>query len=290
MKPKPKWLKVQIPAGEDYFKIKRNLEKRNLSTICQRARCPNIAECWKNYHATFLIMGDLCTRNCSFCSVKPGVPAPLMPGEPERVLEMVDIMGARYVVITSVTRDDLPGGGSGHFARVIDCLKTGRPGVKVEVLVPDFKGNANHLDTVLDAGPDVLNHNLETVRRLYPYVNRKMENYEVSLGVLKHAHGKGFITKSGIMVGLGESADELEALFGDLRKSGVRLLTIGQYLQPAKENVPVTRFYSPDEFDALKQTALAKGFTAVESGPFVRSSYRAHEMYLSCASGGQGPF
>jgi lipoic acid synthetase len=281
--PKPKWLKAQIPAGEDYFRIKKNLENRNLSTICQQARCPNISECWNNYHATFLIMGNTCSRNCTFCSVNSGKPGPLLPEEPERVLEMVDIMKAKYVVITSVTRDDLEDGGSSHFARVIAHLKTHRPGgVKIEVLIPDFKGNTRHLDAVLESGPDVLNHNLETVKRLYPHVNRKAGNYHISLKVLKYSHERGFITKSGIMVGLGETLEEIKALFRDLRESGVKLLTIGQYLQPIKENVAVEKYYTPQEFEQLKEMALSHGFTAVESAPFVRSSYKAHRMYEKC--------
>ena len=278
-KPKPRWLKAAIPAGENYFKIKKNLESRNLSTICQQARCPNISQCWNNYHATFLIMGDRCSRNCSFCSVKTGKPPPLLPEEGDRVLEMVDIMKAKYVVITSVTRDDLEDGGSSHFAGVITTLKTRRPEIKIEVLIPDFKGNTLHLDTVLNAKPDVLNHNLETVRELYPHVNRQSENYRVSLAVLRYGHEKGFITKSGIMVGLGETKEAVEELFGDLRKSGVDLLTIGQYLQPTKENVPVEKFYTPGEFEELKEMALSLGFKGVVSGPFVRSSYNALRLY-----------
>ena len=276
---KPTWLKAQIPAGEDYFKIKKNLEQRNLATICQQARCPNISECWNNYHATFLIMGDTCTRNCTFCSVTPGKPGPLLPEEPKRVLEMVEILEATYVVITSVTRDDLEDGGSSHFAAVITHLKTHRPELKIEVLIPDFKGNMQHLDTVLGAAPDVLNHNLETVRRLYPRLNRPAQNYLTSLKVLRYSHENGFITKSGIMVGLGETPEELKELFQHLRESGVRLLTIGQYLQPTKENAAVEKFYTPEEFGELKEMALASGFTAVESAPFVRSSYRARQMY-----------
>jgi len=278
--PKPKWLKAQIPAGENYFKIKKSLEERNLSTICQRAKCPNISECWNKYHATFLIMGDTCTRNCSFCSVKAGTPGPLLSEEPQRVLEMVDIMKARYVVITSVTRDDLEDGGSSHFSRVISHLKTERPDVKIEVLIPDFKGISQHIDIVLEAKPDVLNHNMETVQRLYPHVNRPSENYFRSLKVLNYAHEQGFVTKSGIMVGLGETLDEIKSLFQDLRNSNVALLTIGQYLQPLKDNVPVEKFYSPEEFEELKELALSYGFADAVSAPFVRSSYNAHDMYL----------
>jgi len=281
-KPKPPWLKSSIPAGENYFKIKNALEKRNLCTICQDARCPNISECWNNYNATFLIMGDTCSRNCSFCSVKGGVPGPLDSSEPGRVLEMTGIMKAKYVVITSVTRDDLEDGGSSHFAAVIKTLKTRKPGLKIEVLIPDFKGNPVHLERVLEAGPDVLNHNLETVRRLYLFVNRNPKNYDISLQVLKNSKEKGFITKSGIMVGLGELMDELKELFRDLRSSGVDLLTIGQYLQPTRQNVPVEKFYTPEEFEELKEIALSFGFTDVVSGPFVRSSYNADRMYRKC--------
>ena len=277
-KPKPKWLKAGIPAGDNYFKIKQALEKRNLSTICQSAKCPNISECWNNSHATFLIMGDTCTRNCTFCSVKSGTPQPLDNLEPQRILEMTEILGAKYVVITSVTRDDLEDGGSSHFASIIKELKTHKPEVKIEVLIPDFKGNPRALDTVLEAKPDVLNHNLETVHRLYPHVNRDPKNYDVSLQVLKYSKEKGFVTKSGIMVGIGETIEELKELFQDLRNNDVDLLTIGQYLQPTRQNVPVEKFYTPDEFEELKNTALSFGFSAVVSGPFVRSSYNADHM------------
>lgn len=279
--PKPKWLKAAIPSGEDFFRIKKSLEKRNLSTICQQAKCPNIAECWNNFHATFLIMGDTCSRNCSFCSVKDGKPQELLPEEPDRVLEMTDLLKARYVVITSVTRDDLEDGGSSHFAAVIGKLKKERPGVDVEVLIPDFKGNTEHIDIVLNASPDVLNHNMETVKRLYPHVNRRIENYDRSLNVLRYSGQKGFVTKSGIMVGLGETENELMELFGHLIENGVKLLTIGQYLQPTKNNVPVEKYYTPEEFDELKRKALDAGFKAVASGAFVRSSYQAREMFMS---------
>ncbi len=283
-KPKPQWLKAAIPAGENYFKLKKSLEKRHLSTICQSAKCPNISECWNNHHATFLIMGDTCSRNCSFCSVHSGKPGALLEEEPQRVLEMVDILNARYVVITSVTRDDLDDGGSAHFARVIHHLKSQRPEVKVEVLIPDFKGNTNHIDIVLEAQPDVLNHNLETVKRLYPHVNRLIQNYYVSLSVLKYASEQKFLTKSGIMVGLGETIDEIRELFRDLRENNVKLLTIGQYLQPTKDNVNVEKFYSPEEFEELKQIALSYGFSDVVSGPFVRSSYKADDLYHNVPS------
>lgn len=281
-KPKPEWLRANIPSGDNYFKIKKALEKRNLCTICQQAKCPNISECWNNYHATFLIMGDTCSRNCGFCSVQNGIPQALDACEPQRVLEMTQIMKARYVVITSVTRDDLDDGGSSHFAKIIRTLKTHKPDIKIEVLIPDFKGNTRHIDTVLDAKPDVLNHNLETIHRLYPAVNRKSANYHVSLGVLRHSKKRGFITKSGIMVGLGETIDELDQLFRDLRENHAELLTIGQYLQPTKDNVPVQKYYTPEEFEELKNLAISHGFTDAVSGPFVRSSYNANQMYHKC--------
>ncbi len=275
----PQWLKAAIPAGENYFKIKKNLESRNLSTICRQARCPNISRCWNNFHATFLIMGDTCSRNCSFCSVKTGKPSPLLPEEGERLLEMVDLMKTKYLVITSVTRDDLEDGGSTHFAGVITKLKTHKPGVKIEVLVPDFKGNTRHLDTVLDANPDVLNHNLETVRRLYPHVNRRIENYHVSLGVLRCSHKKGFIAKSGIMLGLGETDDQVRAALRALRSAGVDRVTLGQYLKPARGLAPVDRYVSPERFAEWEAEARDIGFKWVKAGPKVRSSYHA-EMQL----------
>jgi lipoyl synthase len=281
---KPAWLKTAVPGGAEYFKIKRELAQRNLGTICRDARCPNISECWNNHHATFLIMGDTCSRNCSFCAVKKGVPQPLNPQEAERILEMVDIMAARYIVITSVTRDDLTDGGSRHFAGLIKKIKEERSDLQVEVLIPDFKGSKEDLQRIFAAAPDVLNHNLETVKELYAKVNRNPHNYYISLNVLKLAKDNNLITKSGIMVGLGESRVEIEGLFHDLRKNGVDLLTIGQYLQPTKKNLPVEKFYTPGEFADLKKLALDCGFTAVESGPFVRSSYHAAQMYSRCFS------
>lgn len=278
-KPKPKWLKADIPGGENFFKIKKELAQRKLSTICQDARCPNISECWNNYHATFLIMGDICSRNCSFCAVKTGTPPPLNPEEADRILEMVTIMGAKYIVITSVTRDDLADGGSAHFAALVEKIKNRRRDLTIEILIPDFKGSSASLNRVFAARPDVLNHNLETVKSLYAKVNRNPENYGISLKVLKQAGENNLITKSGIMLGLGETAAEIEALFRDLRESGVDLLTIGQYLQPTAKNLPVEKYYSPEEFAELREKAISCGFTAVESGPFVRSSYRAGRMY-----------
>lgn len=276
--PKPSWLKRKIPAGERFFRLKRDLESRNLFTICQSARCPNIDECWNDRHATFLIMGDICTRNCHFCSVDHGLPRPLDPLEPQKILEMVNLMQLHYLVITSVTRDDLEDGGSGHFSAILDLLKKNRSDLAIEVLIPDFKANLEHVDRVLGSDPDVLNHNLETVRSRYPEINRKPENYLKSLSVLRHSSRMGFVTKSGIMLGLGETRAEIDSLFDDLIAAGVKLITIGQYLQPTRRNLPVKKYYTPEEFQELKSAAAARGFAAVEAGPFVRSSYRARVM------------
>lgn len=278
-RPKPPWLKTQIPSGKRYFYLKSNLEKRNLSTICQSARCPNIGECWNQNHATFLIMGNSCTRDCRFCSVSHNRPAPLDDSEPEKIVEMARLMQLKYIVITSVTRDDLDDGGASHYARTIQELKTSLPDLKIEVLIPDFNGKPDLLYQVLQPHPDVLNHNLETVRSIYPFINRDPENYSRSLRVLCLAKEKGFITKSGIMVGLGETMDEITELFEDLINAGVNFLTIGQYLRPTRFNLPVKKYYSPGTFDRLKEMALKKGFDAVESGAFVRSSYHAGLMY-----------
>jgi len=272
-------LKTRIPSGERYFRLRSNLEKRHLATICQAARCPNIAECWQNNHATFLVMGEVCTRNCGFCAVPHGIPRSINPREIEQVKEMIGFLELKYAVITSVTRDDLPDGGSRYLGRMIRELKALFPGLKLEILIPDFAGDRSALQRVLAAGPQVLNHNLETVRSLYPRVNRPAANYQRSLDVLEWAKEDGRITKSGIMVGLGESGEELRSLFRDLRKRDVDLLTIGQYLQPTRNHLPVKKYYPPEDFTRLKREALTLGFSAVESGPFVRSSYHAREMY-----------
>jgi len=276
---KPDWLKIKIPSGKNVFRIKRELQERGLHTICQDARCPNMHKCWANNNATFLILGDYCTRNCFFCSVKHGKPVVPDTKEAEKIAQMVKIMDLKYLVITSVTRDDLPDKGSLHYAKIIKHLKDKFSELKIEVLIPDFSGDKNLIDNVLREHPDVLNHNLETVKRLYPFVNRKPENYPVSLSVLKHSASRNFITKSGIMVGLGETIEELEELFADLKENGVKILTIGQYLQPSSSNAKVEKYYTPDEFKQLYKTAKSMGFIGVESGPFIRSSYNAGELY-----------
>lgn len=276
---KPDWLKVRLPSGETFFQVSELLRSRGLNTICQSARCPNIGECWERRTATFLILGDVCTRNCGFCAVAKGQPLPPDDREPETVLEAVKEMGLRYAVITSVTRDDLPDGGAGHFARTIRLIRDNCPEIRVEVLIPDFGGEESALRRVLEAGPDVLNHNLETTLSLYPRINRPAENYFRSLKLLRSAAGFGAVTKSGLMVGLGESQDDLKQALEDLREAGCLLLTIGQYLQPGPRQVSVARYYTPEEFSYWKEYALDLGFTQVVAGPLVRSSYFADNLY-----------
>lgn len=278
---KPPWLKVKFPTDKSFFYVSNTLKKKSLHTICQSAKCPNISECWTQKTATFLILGDICTRSCRFCAVKKGVPSPISSSEPSRVAEAASLLGLRYAVVTSVTRDDLLDGGASLFTETIKALKSRIPGVKVEILIPDFKGEEKALETVIKAEPDILNHNLETTESMYPQINRPRENYQRSLKVLERARKMGALTKSGLMVGLGEKEEEIIRSFSDLRNVSCKLLTIGQYLQPAKTNIPVRKFYSPQEFEHLKEIALDFGFRDVESGPLVRSSYRAHHMYNS---------
>jgi lipoic acid synthetase len=277
---KPDWLKRRLPAGETFNQVRALIEKGGLHTVCREAKCPNIWECYSQRTATFLIMGDRCTRNCRFCSVAAGTPEPLDPGEPDRVAEAVAQMGLEYAVVTSVTRDDLADGGAGHFAATIRALRRRVPGVRVEVLIPDFQGDPAALAAVLKAGPDVLNHNIETVPRLYPRV-RPQADYGRSLELLRRAgqHSPPAPTKSGLMLGLGEEPGEVRATLRDLRTSGVRILTLGQYLRPSADHMPVTAYVPPGEFDAWRTTALEMGFSEVASAPFVRSSYHASESF-----------
>ncbi|HPB58602.1 MAG TPA: lipoyl synthase [Candidatus Saccharicenans sp.] len=276
---KPDWLKARLPSQSTYFQVAGLLKKGRLHTICESGRCPNIGECWARKTATFLILGNICTRNCAFCAVDKGQPKPLDQTEPEQVLAAVEAMGLRYVVITSVTRDDLPDGGAEVFYRTIKLIKDNYPQIKVEVLVPDFKGEEGPLLKVLAARPEVISHNLETTANLYPEINRPVNNYYRSLGLLKLAHEHGALTKSGLMVGLGESLTDLKQAFLDLRQNGCELLTIGQYLQPTRQHAPVRRYCSPQEFEELRQLALELGFKEVASGPLVRSSYFADKLY-----------
>ena len=283
--PKPRWLKRKLPTGPEYEKVRGLLKKSRLHTVCQEARCPNIWECFSQRTSTFLIMGPCCTRNCRFCAVTHGPPVPLDPGEPVRVVEAAQSMELNYVVITSVTRDDLPDGGAGHFAEAIKEIRKIMPDTFAEVLIPDFKGDFNALQAVVKAHPDVLNHNLETVLRLYPSV-RPGALYHRSLELLKQAKqiDPTIPTKSGLMLGLGEAPEEIEKALKDLLDSGCSILTLGQYLQPTKEHLPVERYIPPEEFDCWKETALEMGFSAVAGGPFVRSSYHAKELYQEVAA------
>ena len=277
---KPKWLRRNLPTGSDYEKVKGMISNDGLHTVCQEAKCPNMWECFSQKTATFLIMGSRCTRNCRFCSVLQGPLEPPDPEEPTRVAEVAHQMGLKYVVVTSVTRDDVPDGGASIFAQTINAIRQKMADACVEVLIPDFQGSRDALLTVLKANPDVLNHNIETVPRLYPRV-RPQAIYRRSLDILKWANAfdPELPTKSGLMLGLGEKQIEVEQTLEDLRAAGCRILTLGQYLQPSKNHLPVERFISPEEFDEWRKKAVKIGFTEVASGPFVRSSYHAKELY-----------
>lgn len=283
--PKPAWLRVRLPADEAYFSVSALLESRGLHTICRSARCPNIGECWAQKTATFLILGNVCTRACAFCAVDKGRPEPPAPDEPERVADAAALLGLKYAVVTSVTRDDLPDGGAAHFAATVEALRRRLPGLQVEMLIPDFNGNPAALEIALAAGPDILNHNLETAEVLYPAIRRPASGYRRSLDVLRRAAARGFAVKSGLMIGLGETEADLRQTFRDLREAGCRLLTVGQYLRPSAAHAPVVRYYTPAEFDELKALALDEGFDGVEAGPLVRSSYHAHSLQAAFARG-----
>jgi lipoic acid synthetase len=282
---KPPWLKRRIPSGATYQELHRLLQETHLHTVCQEACCPNLGECFSQGTATFLILGDRCTRNCRFCAVAHGPADPPDPEEPLRVANAVDRMTLRYAVVTSVTRDDLTDGGASVFAETISRIREKRPETRVEVLIPDFRGDPQSLKTVLDTRPDVLNHNVETVPRLYPSV-RPGAVYERSIDLLRSAHqmDPSIPTKSGLMLGLGEKQDEVQQVLNDLLEAGCRVLTLGQYLQPSAEHLPVERFVPPEEFEAWRKKALDMGFREVASGPFVRSSYHAREAFESLSS------
>lgn len=279
----PSWIRVRLSQGPNYTEVKGLLAGLSLHTVCQEARCPNMGECFESRTATLLILGPVCTRHCRFCAVEGGRPMPPDAQEPRHVAEAVRTLGLRHAVITSVTRDDLPDGGASQFARVITAIREESPGCSVEVLVPDFQGSASALDAVLEAGPDILNHNLETVPRLHPLV-RPQAGYDRSLELLDRAkeHG-GCLTKSGLMVGVGESRDELLEVMADLREAGCELLTIGQYLRPSPQHLPIVRYYEPEEFDGLAAEGRALGFRHVEAGPLVRSSYHARQQLETSA-------
>lgn len=280
---KPDWLKIRLTSGENVNLVHGLLDDLSLHTVCQEARCPNIHECFNNRTATFMILGDVCSRNCGFCSVTPGRPAAPDPEEPSRVADAVGRLGLDYVVITSVTRDDLEDQGSRQFARTVEAVKSGSPACRVELLIPDFGGRRDLLEYVLQAEPDVLGHNIETVPALYRRV-RPQADYERSLAVLSMAasfrerHARALRVKSGIMVGLGETFAQIVETMNDIRRTGCDIMTLGQYLSPLPDSLPVERYYDPAEFDSFREQGLAMGFRHVESGPLVRSSYHAREQ------------
>jgi lipoic acid synthetase len=277
---KPEWIRVKAPNSPEYAETKRLVREFGLVTVCEEAACPNIGECWKQKHATFMIMGDTCTRACAFCNVKTGLPGALNPHEPMNVAEAVGKLGLHHVVITSVDRDDLPDGGAAHFAAVIAAMRLHAPGTTVEILTPDFLRKPGAVETVAKAGPDVFNHNLETVPRLYPTI-RPGARYFTSLRLLQNVKevDAAMFTKSGIMVGLGETKEEVHQVMDDLRAAEVDFLTIGQYLQPTPKHAPVDRFVTPAEFDAYASMARAKGFLMVSASPMTRSSYHAGDDF-----------
>ncbi len=281
---KPEWFKIRLPDSKQYSEVASQLRDYQLATICLEARCPNRPACWSEGTATFLILGNRCTRHCSFCAVAKGKPLPPDPDEPRKIAEVINLLGTCYAVITSVTRDDLPDGGASAFAATVKMIRQLCPSTLVELLIPDFQGSEKALDIIFASKPQVMGHNLETPVTIYPYINRNEDNYFRSLSIIKRAKEAGFITKSGLMVGLGESRPDLIRTMEDLVEAGCDLLTIGQYLQPTKTNRPVAKFYSPKEFADLEKCALGLGFKAVASGPLVRSSYLAHQLFLKASS------
>jgi len=279
---KPKWLRINAPGGENYSNIKQSLRSRNLHTVCEEARCPNICECWGAGTATIMIMGDTCSRRCRFCSVNTGKPPLLDPNEPSRVARAIKVWGLKYVVVTSVCRDDLGDGGADHICKTIKAVKSLCPRTIVEILIPDFNGKIDSIKKVVESGSEVISHNIETVRRLTCKVRDFRASYEQSLSVLKKckAIAPSVYTKSSIMLGLGEYHVEIIATMKDLRSAGVDIVTMGQYLQPTSGHLPVVEYLPPEKFDTLRDIARSLGFAYVASGPLVRSSYRAGEFFL----------
>jgi lipoic acid synthetase len=279
--PKPSWLKVRAPGGPSFVRLKGLMRQWNLHSVCEEARCPNVGECWEDLTATFMILGDVCTRNCGYCAVTHGRPVWEDREEPERVGRAIRELGLEHAVITSVNRDDLADGGAAHFAATIRAVRRHAPGCRVEVLVPDLQGDAESLQTVVEAAPDVLNHNTETVPRLYKLA-RHGGRYERTLDLFRHVRraAPALITKSGIMLGLGEGRAELLATMRDLRAVDVNVLTLGQYLRPSPRHLPIARYYRPEEFEELAEAGRAMGFAHVEAGPLVRSSYHAKRQSL----------
>ena len=284
---KPEWLRARAPMGDNYHDLKKLARSLNLNTVCESAKCPNIGECWHHRTATFMMLGNLCTRRCGFCAVPKGRPDPIDFDEPRRVAEAVAALGLKFAVITSVNRDDDILGGARAFVQVIEEIRRLAPGCQVEVLIPDFQGNEEAIRMVVEARPEILDHNTESVPRLYRVV-RSGARYERTLRLLQCAKeiDPATVTKSGVMVGLGEEMDELLQVFRDLAQVGVNVLTIGQYLRPSKDHLPIARYYTPDEFAFMKREALGMGFRHVESGPLVRSSYHAHEQSDSAQGSG----
>lgn len=274
---KPQWLRAKLPNGKDYSSVRKLVDDSKLHTVCQSAQCPNMGECWSRGTATLMILGNICTRSCNFCAIQTGRPTELDIGEPARVADAVATMKLKHCVITSVTRDELKDGGASVWAATIRAIRHRNPGTAIEVLTPDFRGKTDQLDTVLDAEPDIFNHNIETVERLQKPV-RVQARYARSFKVLDHAAKRGFVTKSGMMLGLGEEKDEIARSMRDLREIDVKILTLGQYLQPTSKHLPVERWVTPEEFAEWKEYGLSIGFTMVESGPLVRSSYHADEQ------------
>lgn len=277
MKNKPEWLRAKLPSGPEYHAVNELVETNKLHTVCKSAACPNMGECWTRGTATLMILGNVCTRSCGFCAIQTGRPPELDLGEPARVADAVAKMGLKHAVITSVARDDLKDGGASVWAATIRAIRHRNPQTAVEVLIPDFQGNHAHLDIVLEAKPDILNHNVETVERLQRPV-RKTADYQQSLTVLRHAKKRGFTTKSGIMLGLGEEEEEIETCLRDMREAEIDILTIGQYLQPTPKHLPLERWVTPEEFEHWKTFGLDLGFGVIESAPLVRSSYHAEEQ------------
>lgn len=287
---KPPWLKTKLPTGKRYHELKALLSELKLHTVCEEARCPNIADCWTRQTATVMIMGDTCTRSCGFCAVDTGKPLSLDSEEPIHVAEAISHLGLKHVVITSVDRDDLPDGGARHFAETIRRVRQACPDTQVEVLIPDFRGDEDALGEIFAAGPHILNHNLETVASLQKTV-RPQASYECSLKVLRKATEADLVSKSGLMLGLGETKEEIEQALRDLREQGgVSILTLGQYLQPTRKHLKVQRYYSPEEFENWKEYALSLGFPSVASGPLVRSSYHADEVAMGILLNTDTPF
>jgi len=273
---RPDWLKVKLPTGDNYSDVRNLMREKKLNTVCEEAKCPNIAECWNHRTATFMILGDTCTRSCGFCNVNVGLPTELDLDEPRRVVDAIKQLDLRHAVITSVNRDELEDGGSSIFKECVRLVRKEKPECTVEILIPDFKGEEHAFEIIMEYPPDILNHNLETVKRLYHAV-RPQAKYERSLNSIKWFKAKGLRTKSGIMVGIGETNEEVLSLMNDLYSHGCDIMTIGQYLQPTKQHLPVDRFVTPEEFRMYKEEGLRMGFKVVESSPLVRSSYHADQ-------------